>query len=66
MPGSHGAPRATLASDVDEAVGLAVAGVPAGGVVLLSPAAPSYVQFRDFEERGAAFARAATQVKEPA
>ncbi len=58
-----GAPRATLASDVDEAVGLAVAGVPAEGVVLLSPAAPSYVQFRDFEERGAAFARAAARVE---
>jgi UDP-N-acetylmuramoylalanine--D-glutamate ligase len=58
----NGAPRTALAGDVDEAVRLAAAGVPEGGVVLLSPAAPSYVQFRNFEERGAAFARAAAAV----
>jgi len=59
-----GEPRTALAADVDEAVRIASAGVPAGGVVLLSPAAPSYVQFKDFEERGAAFARAAARVEE--
>jgi UDP-N-acetylmuramoylalanine--D-glutamate ligase len=59
-----GRPRTALAADVDEAVRLAAAGVPEDGVVLLSPAAPSYVQFRDFEERGRAFARAAAQVEE--
>jgi UDP-N-acetylmuramoylalanine--D-glutamate ligase len=57
-----GSPRTALAGDVDEAVRVAAAGVPEGGVVLLSPAAPSYVQFRNFEERGAAFARAAAGV----
>ena len=63
---SEHSPDTRLAADVDEAVRLAADGIPPGGVVLLSPAAPSYVQFRDFEERGAAFARAATQAKEPA
>jgi UDP-N-acetylmuramoylalanine--D-glutamate ligase len=55
-----------LVADVDEAVRVAAAGVPAGGVVLLSPAAPSYVQFKNFEERGAAFAHAAAHVEEAA
>jgi UDP-N-acetylmuramoylalanine--D-glutamate ligase len=59
-------PATRLAADLDEAVRVAAEGVPAGGVVLLSPAAPSYVQFRDFEERGLAFAQAAARVKEPA
>ena len=54
LKGCRGTPR--VAAD----------GIPAGGVVLLSPAAPSYVQFRDFEERGLAFAQAAARVKEPA
>ncbi|HKP88370.1 MAG TPA: UDP-N-acetylmuramoyl-L-alanine--D-glutamate ligase [Thermoleophilaceae bacterium] len=55
-------PATALASDVDEAVALAAAGLSGGGTVLLSPAAPSYVQFRNFEERGQAFARAAARV----
>jgi UDP-N-acetylmuramoyl-L-alanine---L-glutamate ligase len=58
----NGTPRTVLAGDIDEAVRLAADAVPDGGVVLLSPAAPSYVQFRNFEERGAAFARAAAEV----
>ena len=58
-----GGPRTALAADVDEAVRLAAAGVPPGGTVVLSPAAPSFVQFRNFEERGAAFARAAARVE---
>jgi UDP-N-acetylmuramoylalanine--D-glutamate ligase len=59
-----GGPATRLARDVEEAVRVAAEGVPAGGVVLLSPAAPSYVQFRNFEERGAAFARAAARAEE--
>jgi UDP-N-acetylmuramoylalanine--D-glutamate ligase len=64
--GDGDGPQTQLAADVDEAVRVAAAAIPAGGVVLLSPAAPSYVQFRDFEERGAAFARAAARAVEAA
>ncbi|MEA2374923.1 MAG: UDP-N-acetylmuramoyl-L-alanine---L-glutamate ligase [Thermoleophilaceae bacterium] len=65
-PTGHGAPATRLAADIDEAVRVAAAGVPVDGVVLLSPAAPSYVQFKDFEERGAAFRLAAAHVEEAA
>ncbi len=47
------------AGDLEEAVAEARRVTPPGGVVLLSPAAPSYVAFRNFEERGEAFARLA-------
>lgn len=47
------------AADLDEAVAAARRLTPAGGVVLLSPAAPSYGAFRSFEDRGDAFARTA-------
>ncbi len=46
----------SAADDLAAAVGRARALTPAGGVVLLSPAAPSYGHFRDFEERGDRFA----------
>jgi UDP-N-acetylmuramoyl-L-alanine---L-glutamate ligase len=44
------------ASSMAEAVGTALALTPKGGVILLSPAAPSYGQYRDFIERGRDFA----------
>jgi len=52
-----GAPatRALEAADLREAVALARAAARAGAVVLLSPAAPSYDNYRDFEQRGERF-----------
>lgn len=47
------------AASMPEAVALARGLASPGGVVLLSPGAPSYGLFRDFIERGQAFARAA-------
>ncbi|HYE06014.1 MAG TPA: UDP-N-acetylmuramoyl-L-alanine--D-glutamate ligase [Planctomycetota bacterium] len=56
---AHGidAPRA---GDMDDAVRLAVAALPQGGTVLLSPACASFDLFRGFEHRGDCF-RAAAQ-----
>lgn len=47
------------AESLEAAVELATEVTPAAGVVLLSPAAPSFGQFRDFEERGARFSELA-------
>jgi UDP-N-acetylmuramoylalanine--D-glutamate ligase len=47
--------RACDAPDLAAAVALARETVAPGGVVLLSPAAPSYDHYRDFEERGERF-----------
>jgi UDP-N-acetylmuramoyl-L-alanine---L-glutamate ligase len=44
------------AHSMAEAVAYAKQAMPAGGVVLLSPAAPSYGHYRDFVERGRDFA----------
>ncbi len=44
------------ATDLKHAVEMAKTITPPGGVVLLSPAAPSYTFFKNFEERGNAFA----------
>jgi UDP-N-acetylmuramoylalanine--D-glutamate ligase len=45
------------AVDLEHAVALATEATPQGGVVLLSPGAPSYGAYRNFEERGNHFAR---------
>jgi UDP-N-acetylmuramoylalanine--D-glutamate ligase len=47
------------AANMQEAVALARGMTPRGGVVLLSPAAPSYGRYRSFIERGEDFARSA-------
>jgi len=50
--------RTENTEDLPAAVRLARKLTPAGGVVLLSPAAPSYGQFRNFEHRSEVFAQA--------
>jgi UDP-N-acetylmuramoylalanine--D-glutamate ligase len=50
--------RRLSADDLVAAVRLARGHTPAGGVVLLSPAAPSYGQFDNFEHRSRVFAEA--------
>jgi UDP-N-acetylmuramoylalanine--D-glutamate ligase len=44
------------ASTLAQAVGVARSFTPAGGVILLSPGAPSFDAFRDYAERGRVFA----------
>ncbi|KUL22008.1 UDP-N-acetylmuramoyl-L-alanine--D-glutamate ligase [Actinoplanes awajinensis] len=55
-----GLPKVTTitSEDLADAVRLAREVTPAGGVVLLSPAAPSYGRFRNFEHRSEAFIEA--------
>lgn len=48
----------TDCQDLDAAVAAAFAWARPDGIVLLSPAAPSFGQFRDYQDRAAAFARA--------
>ena len=50
--------RTEAAEDLPAAVRLARKLTPPGGVVLLSPAAPSYGRFRNFEHRSEVFAQA--------
>jgi UDP-N-acetylmuramoylalanine--D-glutamate ligase len=47
--------QAIEASGMESAVAIARERVPPGAVILLSPAAPSYDHYRDFEERGERF-----------
>jgi UDP-N-acetylmuramoylalanine--D-glutamate ligase len=51
--------RVTRAASMDQAVKQAAAVATSGDVVLLSPGGTSYDMYRDFEERGRDFARAA-------
>ena len=53
----------TRAGTLEEAVQMARAQTPAGGVVLLSPGCASYDMFRNFEERGARFEAAVQELK---
>jgi UDP-N-acetylmuramoylalanine--D-glutamate ligase len=48
-----------LATDLDDAVARARAALDGAGVVLLSPAAPSFGRFTDFTQRGERFRQAA-------
>jgi UDP-N-acetylmuramoylalanine--D-glutamate ligase len=52
-------PEIFAAEDLASAVTTATAKTPRGGIVLLSPAAPSYGSFANFQERGQAFAKLA-------
>lgn len=45
------------ATNMKDAVAKAIASTPQGGVILLSPGAPSYGSYQDFRERGKCFAR---------
>ena len=50
--------RTEIAEDLPAAVRLSREITPAGGVVLLSPGAPSYGRYRNFEHRSEAFTEA--------
>jgi len=52
--------QATLVRDLEAAVAKAQAITSRGGLILLSPAAPSYDGFRDFQQRGESFRALAT------
>jgi UDP-N-acetylmuramoylalanine--D-glutamate ligase len=54
------------ADDVATAARDAFAWATPGGVVLLSPAAPSFDRFRDYRERSAAFAAAVSAIRDAA
>lgn len=57
--GSCSATQLLVARTLADAVRLAAKHTPAQGVVLLSPGAPSFDEFRNYEARGEAFAHAA-------
>jgi len=64
----QGDPRAYRihqADQLDDAVELAAGMAPEGGVVLLSPGAPSFGRYRDFEQRGEHFRRAVRALANP-
>ncbi|MFY1703122.1 UDP-N-acetylmuramoyl-L-alanine--D-glutamate ligase [Micromonospora sp. WMMA1923] len=55
--------RTEVVEDLVDAVRLAREVTPTGGVVLLSPAAPSYGRFRNFEHRSEVFAQAVADTR---
>lgn len=55
----------TLAGDFAKAMEVAQSQTPASALVLLSPGAPSFDEFRSFEERSAAFRAAAAAAPAP-
>jgi UDP-N-acetylmuramoyl-L-alanine---L-glutamate ligase len=63
--GGTSIPVIVEAENLPQAVAKAKVLTPPGGVILLSPASPSYGHFKNFEERGEAFARAAGFVDMP-
>lgn len=50
-------------ADMSEAVRLAYEKTPSGGVVLMSPGAPSYNQYKNFEQRGEDFIKLVDELK---
>jgi UDP-N-acetylmuramoyl-L-alanine---L-glutamate ligase len=58
LAGGAGQVAVTACADLDEAVRAGFAWARPDGIVLLSPAAPSFGVYRDYRERGEAFARA--------
>jgi UDP-N-acetylmuramoylalanine--D-glutamate ligase len=56
--GNPGKVEVTACDDLAAAVGRGYRWAQPDGVVLLSPAAPSFGRFRDYQDRGEAFARA--------
>ena len=56
LAAAGGAYRLERAATLAEAVALARAAASPGDTVLLSPGAPSFDQFRDYADRGCAFA----------
>jgi len=56
--GAIPAARARCVGSIEQAVALSAELCPQGGCVLLSPGAPSFGQFRDFEQRGRRFVAA--------
>jgi UDP-N-acetylmuramoyl-L-alanine---L-glutamate ligase len=63
QPQLAGSGRIALVEDLTAAVHWAHAHTPAGGAVLLSPAAPSFGAFRDFIDRAEAFAALVTALR---
>ncbi|MBI1908164.1 UDP-N-acetylmuramoyl-L-alanine--D-glutamate ligase [Candidatus Uhrbacteria bacterium] len=55
--------QAERVGDLDEAVKKSLEHMPSGGVCLMSPASPSYGQFKNFEQRGEMFADAVAGLK---